>query len=207
MTPQITKMLICCTRRATASTNSMAAMAPANAARISVNEPVSRPRFKRRPSSAPRPAWPAGNAHDERPGNRVGKKRLQQIPATESAAPSSTTMTARGSAAAAGCWPPALVPRPAGPPRCPPGERNAAPEQVERKQRQQGRRHGEICNCHAFEVCMRGSPLRRAAMVWADRGIRPYGCATVLCARFAAALNFQCSFVKMSIRCRPGHPR
>ena len=46
MTPQMTRILIRCTRRATASTNSMAAMAPAKAARISVHELVSSPRLR-----------------------------------------------------------------------------------------------------------------------------------------------------------------
>ena len=47
MTPHITRMLIFCTRWATASTKAMAAMAPAKAARISVKELVSRPRLRK----------------------------------------------------------------------------------------------------------------------------------------------------------------
>ena len=47
ITPQITRMLIRFTRRDTASTNAMAANAPAKAARISVNELVSSPRFRK----------------------------------------------------------------------------------------------------------------------------------------------------------------
>ena len=43
MTPQMTRMLMRCTRRATASTKAMAAIAPAKAARIRVRELVSRP--------------------------------------------------------------------------------------------------------------------------------------------------------------------
>ena len=46
MTPQMTRMLIRCTRRETASTTAMAAMAPANAARMRVRELVSSPWFR-----------------------------------------------------------------------------------------------------------------------------------------------------------------
>jgi hypothetical protein len=47
MMPQMTRMLIRCTRRATASTKAMAAMAPAKAARMRVTELVSSPRFRK----------------------------------------------------------------------------------------------------------------------------------------------------------------
>ena len=43
MTPQMTRMLIRCTRRATASTKAIAAMAPAKAAMMSAAELVKRP--------------------------------------------------------------------------------------------------------------------------------------------------------------------
>ena len=47
MMPQMTRMLIRCTRRATASTKAMAAMAPAKAARMRVTELVRSPRFRK----------------------------------------------------------------------------------------------------------------------------------------------------------------
>ena len=43
MTPQMTRMLIRCTRRATASTKAIATMAPAKAAMMSAAELVKRP--------------------------------------------------------------------------------------------------------------------------------------------------------------------
>ncbi len=149
----------------------MAAMAPANAARISVSEPVSRPRFKKTTIvSATASLAPLEMPMTKGPAIGLAKNVCSRYPATESAAPSSTTMTARGRRSCEQdvgrqrvC---AAAQQGRGDVRR--GERNAAPEQVERKQRQQGRRHGEVCNCHALEVCMRGFPLRRAAMVRAD---------------------------------------
>ena len=93
----MTKMLIRRTRRATASTNSIAAMAPAKAAKISVSEFVSRPLFKKTTivkataSLAP-PEMPITKG----PAMGLAKNVCSRYPATDSAAPKSMAMTARG---------------------------------------------------------------------------------------------------------------
>ena len=97
ITPQMTRMLIRCTRRATASTNSMAAIAPANAARISVSEVVSNPRFRKITIvSATASLAPLEMPITNGPAMGLAKNVCKRYPATDSAAPSSTAITARG---------------------------------------------------------------------------------------------------------------
>ena len=94
----MTRMLIRCTRRATASTNSIAAMAPANAAKINASEFVSRPRFKKATIvSATASLAPLEIPITKGPAMGLAKKVCSRYPATDSAAPRSTAITARGS--------------------------------------------------------------------------------------------------------------
>ena len=97
MTPQMTRMLIRCTRWATASTKAMAAMAPAKAAAISTSELVSRPRLRKTTMvRATASLAPLEMPMTKGPAMGLAKKVWSRYPAAESAAPSSTAMTARG---------------------------------------------------------------------------------------------------------------
>ena len=160
MTPQITKMLMRCTRRATASTNSMAAMAPANAARISVSEPVSRPRFKKTTIvSATASLAPLEMPMTNGPAIGLAKNVCSRYPATESAAPSSTTMTARGRRSCSRMLAAnAFVPRPSRAAAMSAGESAMLPQnRLSANSASRAAAMARYAIVMRLEVCMRGS--------------------------------------------------
>ncbi len=89
MTPQMTKMLMRCTRRATASTNSMAAMAPAKRRQNQVvREFVNRPRFKKTTIvSATASLAPLEMPMTNGPAMGLAKKVCSRYPATDKRRP------------------------------------------------------------------------------------------------------------------------
>ena len=133
----------------------MAAMDPAKAARIRVSELVSRPWFKKyHHRQRNHQLGPTGNAHDKRPRNGVGKKGLQQVARCRERRPQQHHHNGARQAQLQQDIGGQFI-LPAAQQRLHHAARrncHAAPEQVERKQPQQRRRKGYICNCQALGV-------------------------------------------------------